>query len=132
MGWSRDLGVLRVEDVDAAVQTAMSRALGAVSNDDAVRLGAFKGRLASGDALASAELVEMSGLNDLTTPTLDKYEANTIPAACATAKAAIEFMGGEAHVFIGGSSRIEEQPEASVKGRRQTSITVMVTVTTPE
>jgi len=132
MGWSRDLGILRSEDVDDAVQAAVGRALGSVSKADAKRLAAFKKQLAAGEAITTADLVEMSRLNDLSIPTIDAHEASTIPAACATARAAVQALGGEAHVSIGGSSRIENQPEATIKGVRQTSITVTATVTTPE
>lgn len=128
MGWSRDLGVVTTEEVRASVVAATARAQGKLSEAERARRLQLADALVAGSTSTPADLAELSSLNAVSTPTLSVEELATIEQACAVAEAGVRIMGGRAHVVLGGSDRVETQPEASLKGMRQTSITVTVTV----
>jgi hypothetical protein len=130
VGWSRDIGVVQTSQVVAAVQAATSRARGELSPEQKARRKSLSDALSSGGVATAAELAELSLLNTLLSPQMSPEEIALVGKVAAVAEAGVEEMGGTAHVVIGGSDRLEAQPEAPEKGSRQTSITVTVTVTT--
>jgi aspartyl/asparaginyl beta-hydroxylase len=132
MSWSRDLGIVNAEDVPSAIAGVTARMRGVLDPEASMRLSAYRERLASGGVMTAAEVADMSKLNEVSVPTSTPEELATIAKAEAIATEAVKLMGGEAHVHLGASSFVDQQPESPLKGRRQTSITVTVTVTTDE
>jgi len=130
VGWSRDIGVVSTAEVVAAVRAATARHRGELSPEQQLRRKKLSDALSSGNVASPGELAELSQLNMLLSPMMSPEEIATIDKVAALAEAGVEEMGGKAHVVVGGSDRIEGQPEASGRGVRQTSITVTVTVTT--
>lgn len=128
MGWSRDLGVVTTAGVTAAVAAATARAAGNLSAAESARRDELRNALMTGSPSA-ADLAELSKLNAISIPTMSPEELATVEKATMLAEMGVEVMGGEAHVVLGASDRIEDQPEAPLKGARQTSITVTVTRT---
>jgi hypothetical protein len=129
MGWSRDIGVVAGKDVEAKVAEATARARGVLSDADREQLSVLKNAVARGIGLAPGALAELRALEAVKDPTMSPEELATIDIAAKMAAAAVGFAGGVAHVVLGASDRKEEQPEASLKGRRQRSYTITVTVT---
>lgn len=127
MGWSRDLGIVGTKDVAARVAEATARARGQLSEADKTKLELLRGAGKAGIALAPGALADLKELEGVREPTLTPEELSTIDLAAEAAAHLVESMGGEAHVHLGASDRKDDQPESSLKGMRQRSITITVT-----
>jgi hypothetical protein len=129
MAWTRDLGTVAADEVAAKVAQATADARGCLSDVDAARKADLLARLNAGQDVPRAELDELSRLNGKCSVKMSPEDLATIDKAADLAEAGVRIMGGHAHVTLGGSDRIEDQPEAPLKGVRQTRITVTVSVT---
>jgi hypothetical protein len=95
MGWSRDLGLVATDEVEAKAKEATT--------------------------VFTADPVSRTFLE---TSQLTEREAHTLPLAVAAAKAAVEKLGGKAHVWLGGQCAVNPD------GTTTTSVSASVSVTT--
>ena len=135
-GWSRDLGVVTAEDVPVAVRSAMARASGLLGPEQEALVTRIRTALLERKMVSSADLADYSAANAVTDPAHTPEELATIGPAIEAAKAAVTAMGGTAHVYLGGCHRVGLDDVLLSEGHSnddstQTSITVIVTVTTP-
>lgn len=129
MGWSRDIGVCTPEDVAAKVDAATAHARGILTEKQSTRRTELLAKFNTGAEVSEKEFLEIKELNAAAAVKMSAEEIALIEKASELAAHGVRVMGGSAHVTLGGSDRIDEQPESAARGVRQTSISVTVSVT---
>jgi hypothetical protein len=109
--WTRDLGTVTPETIEAALAPHRKRPT-----------------LADYKAIPESESHKKRGLDaqDEAVSHLEGHK-ETVDAALAMATAGLQHLGGEAHVFIGGADRTDNDESSGNKGNRLVSVTVVLT-----
>lgn len=128
MGWGLDLGVVKAADVASAVERVTARLFGRLNAEDEAKRKFLRECVDKGVPLAASAVSDLKLLDSVTGPTLSAEDLATIETAARVAVAAVEAMGGEAHVHIGGGDHIDMQAESPLRGMRHRTISVEATV----